>query len=58
MFDYFEDLKYTIYPSLMHPFGKYYFKVNDFLASDTYGEYKLTLDKVEYKYCDGNNEEN
>ena len=57
IFDYFEDHKYDIFHSLEHPFGKYYFTVNNFLASNTYGEYKLTLDKVEYKYCDWSDEE-
>lgn len=58
MFKYFEDLRFTIFPSLQNAFGKYYFKVNDFLDTDTYGEYKLVLDKVEYDYCDGDDQEN
>ncbi|MCF7834854.1 DUF11 domain-containing protein [Candidatus Gracilibacteria bacterium] len=57
MFDYFEDLADQIYFSLDNAFGKYYFRVNDFVKNDVYGEYKLMLEKVEYEYCNGNDEE-
>ncbi|MFZ2151142.1 MAG: hypothetical protein WAZ12_05195 [Candidatus Absconditicoccaceae bacterium] len=61
MFDYFEDLADEIYHSLDNAFGKYYFTANNsnngFLVDNTYGEYKLVLDKVSYDYCDGSDEE-
>jgi len=60
MFQYFKDHADDIFYSLQHAFGKYYFIANNsnngFLRNETYGEYKLVLDKVRYDYCDGNNQ--
>jgi hypothetical protein len=60
MFQYFKDHADDIFYSLQHAFGKYYFTANNssngFLRNETYGEYKLVLDKVRYDYCDGNNQ--
>ena len=54
LFQYFENS--NIYRSLDDAFWKYYFKVDDFAKDWIYGEYKLALDKVEYEYCDEENE--
>lgn len=54
LFDYFENS--NVYRSLDDAFWKYYFKVDDFAKDWVYGEYKLALDKVEYEYCDNENE--
>ena len=42
--------------SLTHAFGKYDMNSNDFVG-DVFGEYKIVLDKVAYKYCLWNNQE-
>ncbi|MFA6256223.1 MAG: hypothetical protein WC606_03490 [Candidatus Absconditabacterales bacterium] len=39
--------------SLTHAFGKYSTVLSDNEVNNRYGEYKLVLDEVQYKYCDG-----
>lgn len=51
--------KQDIWRSLKHAFGKYYIDGDDMadIIDDTFGEYKIALDKVEYKYCLGDDKE-
>ena len=42
--------------SLTHAFGKFDMNSNDFV-NNVFGEYKIVLDKVAYKYCLWNNQE-
>jgi hypothetical protein len=50
-FDYFEEAYQIDFDKIS---GKYVKSVSSLFDgnSDTYGEYKLVLEKVEYKYCD------
>ena len=41
--------------SLQHAYGKYHTTLNTSEINGVYGEYKLSLDKVHYQYCDGKN---
>jgi len=41
--------------SLQHAFGKYSLLMNAAVVDNVYGEYKIVLDEVNYKYCDGDN---
>jgi len=36
------------------PRGTYKITLDDSILNDNYGEYKLSLEKVKYKYCDAN----
>ncbi len=49
LFSYFTNQQNGL-RSLKNAFGKYYIPSDDFVT-DTFGEYKVVLDKVEYKYC-------
>jgi hypothetical protein len=37
-----------------NPRGRYKIKLDNSILKNQYGEYKLSLEKVDYKYCDGN----
>ena len=53
LFQYFLD-KQNQWRSLKNAFGKYYIDSSDFVDT-TFGEYKISLDKVSYQYCRSDN---
>ena len=54
LFDYISSIGKDRW-SLKNAFGKYYTLLKKTTLDGVYGEYKLVLDHVDYKYCDGSN---
>jgi hypothetical protein len=48
IFNYFDD----IYPSLKQAFGKFTIKIGNYITSNKYWEYKLSLKKLSYQCCE------